>query len=223
MRNRMIVCTAALAISAMAADGNAAVIAGYSFGADTSHLTLAATGTDANVTASAITPSSTSAVTVTAINGVSFYGTGSTIMTVSRQITDTAGQYVLFTVTAASGYVLNLENLTFNAAMGGTSGPRTLSVANSVDGLSVSSAVAVSPALLARGTMTAYTYDFSGASYQGLTTITIRFYFDTPTVSQNIDIDSIQLNGAVVAVPEPANLTMLSLLAGGWMLRKNKK
>lgn len=227
MRRKWIVTWAAVVgLSALAAQTQASVIAGYSFGADASHLTLAATASDANVTATAIAPSSSAAVSVATINGSSYYGAGSTIMTINRAVTNLNNQYVYFTVTVADGNVLNLTGLTFNAAMGGSTGPRTLSVANSVDGLSVSSAVAVSSPLLARGTMTSYSYDFSGSAYQGLSSFTVRFYFDTPTVAQNIDVDSIQLSGnvaAVAAVPEPTSLAVLSLLAGGWLLWKSKK
>lgn len=49
--------------------------------------------------------------------------------------------------------------------------------------------------------------DLSAPAYDHPTSLTVRTYFYTPTISQNIDLDNLTFNGSVVAVTAPEPVT----------------
>lgn len=118
--------------------------------------------------------------------------------------------YFTVTVSAAAGHELDLQSLTFKANRGGGSTPRTYDVRSSVDNFATSltgGAVAIPtarPASASPATATEWTHvsvDLRGPAFQNLPSITLLFYINTPTVSQNIDFDDVKVNGTVSAIP----------------------
>jgi hypothetical protein len=69
--------------------------------------------------------------------------------------------------------------------------------------------------------MQTITADLSSAAYDHLSSLTMRVYFFTPTVSQNIDVDRLTFNGTVV--PEPASISAGLALAVGTLARRRRR
>lgn len=195
--------------------------------------------TQFNFNGGLLTPSTTAAntstTTITGGAGVfvgpsnSFYASAP-FMIVNRSFDDDASQYWQFTVTAADGYELDLTSFTFDGARGGASAPRTYSVRTSVGGTGFGAPSIGSGEFTfqrsgdasATDTMPTFTFDLSGPEFQNLTSITFRVFFDTPGVSQNIDIDNVTVNGMVSPIPEPSTAA-LGLGAALLMLRKRSR
>jgi hypothetical protein len=136
-----------------------------------------------------------------------------------------ANVFFSFNVSANSGNVLNLSNLTFNVAQGGGSlQTRDYDIRSSLDGFATSlTGITLIPTF--RPTFTPVSIDLSGASFQNLSSpLTFQFRFFTSGVSQNVDFDDITLNGTVAstAVPESCTLPVLAI-AGAWMIRRRKR
>jgi hypothetical protein len=133
-----------------------------------------------------------------------------------------ADSYFTFTLTANSGYLLNLSSLTFDTARGG-SGTRGFALQTSATGFSTDSSTNINLAgVVSAGTSTSVTttrptytpivLDLSGASYQGLSSLTLRIFSFSGAVSSSVDYDNIVFNGtAAAAVPEPAVWSSLIL------------
>jgi hypothetical protein len=199
--------------------GHGAVIAKYDF---TSSNTVASS-VDPNATASALT-FGTSVNTPVSTND--FY-ISKPVISISRK-DDTAAQvYFQATITAAPGMELNMDSFTFDGAKGGAATPRTYEVHSSVGGLAISSDPSTPGQVLNSGSFSAtrgnpgatdtlptITTDLSSPAYDHLSSLTMRVFFFTPTVSQNIDIDNLTFNGSVGAVPEPSMAAGLALVAG---------
>jgi hypothetical protein len=216
-------------IVAAASAAHGAAIASYNF----SPAFLPATTVAANATASSVTLGTSVSAPIQTND---FYSTAP-VMTIART-NDTAAQaYLQVTVTAAAGYELNLDTFTFDGAKGGAATPRTYEAHSSVGGLAISSDPSTPGQVLASGSFAAtrgaagsaavlptITVDLSGAAYDHLSTLTMRLYFYTPTISQNIDLDNLIFNGEVVAVtvPEPATFAAGFALAGGAILRRRR-
>jgi hypothetical protein len=212
-----------------ASAGRAAVIADYDFTSSTTAASVVA----ANVLASGLS-FGTSVNSPTSSND--FYAS-KPVLSISRK-DDTAAQvYVQTTITAAPGFELNLDSFTFDGAKGGASDPRTYEVHSSVGGLAISSDPSAPGQVLASGQFTAtrgaagssatlptITSDLSAPAYDHLSALTVRIYFFTPTVSQNIDIDNLTFNGSVVpvAVPEPGSASCALALAIGALGRRRR-
>jgi hypothetical protein len=71
----------------------------------------------------------------------------------------------------------------------------------------------------ATGPMQNIPVDLSAPAYNNLTSLTMRIYVYTPTVSQNIDLDNVTFNGTVFA-PEPSSLAGGLVLAAGTLIRR---
>jgi hypothetical protein len=106
-------------------------------------------------------------------------------------------KYFAFTVTGNSG-VLNLTNLTFDAARGGTGGgtmSRGYAVLSSVDGFS--HIIDTQFVENVRPDLMNFKLDLSGPSYQGLTTVTIRVYAFVGGGGYSVEFSNVTLNGKV--------------------------
>jgi hypothetical protein len=214
-------------VVAIASVGRGSVIANYDF---TSSNT-AASSVDPNATASALT-FGTSVNTPVTTND--FY-ISKPVISISRK-DDTAAQvYFQATITAAPGMELNMDSFTFDGAKGGAATPRTYEVHSSVGGLAISSDPSTPGQVLNSGSFTAtrgspgatdtlptITTDLSSPAYDHLSSLTMRVFFFTPTVSQNIDIDNLTFNGSVVAAPEPSMAAAGLALVAGMLGRRRR-
>jgi len=216
-----------LVLSASAAHG--AVIAEYQ---STSSGTLTqANIVDPNLTAGFARGASTNPPVFTN----DFYAS-KPVMSISRSNDTALAIYVDYTITAAPGDTIDMDSWSFDGAAGGATGPRTYEVHSSVAGLARDADIAPSPPTsLASGTFTTIRgsagssgpmqtipIDLSAPAYNNLTSLTMRIYFYTPTVSQNIDLDNITFNG-IVNTPEPASLSAGLFLAAGTLIRGQRR
>ena|SRR5437773_386769 len=213
---------------AAASFAQGAVIGQWNF---TSSLTAAST-VDPNATAAPLARgTSTNAPTST-----NDFWASKPVMSISRSDDTAAQAYFQVTLTANAGYELNLDSFTFDGARGGASTPRTYEVHSSVAGLLNDASTFPTSTSLNSGSFTAargaagstdtlptITTDLSSAAYDHLSTLTMRIYFYTPTVSQNIDIDNITFNGSVVPVPEPAMVSAGLAVAVAALSRRRRR
>jgi hypothetical protein len=213
---------------AAACVAHGAVIAEWDF---TSSLTAAST-VDPNATAA---PLARGTSTNAPISTNDFWAS-KPVMSISRSDDTGAQAYFQVTLTAAAGYELNMDNWTFDGARGGGSTPRTYEVHSSVAGLARDADISPAPPtslisgqfLTARGSpgatdpLPTFTADLSSAAYDHLSTLSMRVYFFTPTVAQNIDVDNLTFNGSVVPVPEPATISTGLALAAGMLARRRR-
>jgi hypothetical protein len=125
--------------------------------------------------------------------------------------------YLAWTVAAVPGQVLNLTSLDFGSARGGTSETRGFEIYAEVNGGTFAFGdtpllnVDNEPVSATRAAPAARSIDLTGAQYQGIDSITFRYYPTTFATGNSIDFNGMTLNGATVAVPEPASLSLLSL------------
>jgi hypothetical protein len=139
-----------------------------------------------------------------------------------------SGDFFKLTLTPTAGNELTITSLSFDA-FAGTAGPSARQIYVFSENLGVSggpvlltaSTVSGSP-LIPYNTATAgqnFSVDLSG--YSGLadvtSSVTFRFYTQTPTASQNIDFDNITISGVVNPIPAPEPSTF-ALVGGGGAL-----
>ncbi len=138
-----------------------------------------------------------------------------------------AGAHLEFTVSALNGKTLNLTTLTFDSARGGDSGTRGFELYAVVDGASFVGATRSNDLLLdisneagTRDSPTARTVNLatSNSDFQGITSVTFRYYPVTSSSGSTIDFSNLVLNGTVV--PEPALLVLLGV--GGLCLTRRR-
>lgn len=226
-KNVLLGVVAGLFVAASAAQG--AAIASYNF----SPSFLPATSVAANVTGSSVT----FGTSVTSPIQTNDFYSAAPVMTIART-NDTAAQaYFQVTITAAPGFEFNMDSFTFDGAKGGAATPRTYEVHSSVGGLAISSDPSTPGQVLASGAFAAtrgatgsaqvlptITTDLSSVAYDHLSSLTMRVFFYTPTVNQNIDVDNLIFNGSVVAVnaPEPTTLGAALAVIGGAVVRRRR-
>ncbi len=102
-------------------------------------------------------------------------------------------RYFEFTLTADDGFFLDLDNLQFGAARGGSGTPRGWVVRSDVDGFA--SNIATADMTTARPDLKLYTVDLSDPAYTGLTEITFRIYSYVPSGGQSVEYADITVNG----------------------------
>jgi hypothetical protein len=193
--------------------------------------------------ASAVDPNATAAPLA---RGTSTNAPGSTndfwaskpVMSISRSDDTAAQAYFQVTLTANPGYLIDMDSWTFDGARGGASAPRTYEVHSSVAGLARDADISPAPPtslisgqfLSARGAAGAtdplptFTADLSAPAYNAVSSLTMRVYFFTPTVAQNIDVDNLTFNGVVFAVPEPSSISAgLGLVIGTLGVRRRRR
>jgi hypothetical protein len=228
------------------------VIVAYNFGPNGTSFTYAATTIAANVTASGINSAGDegSTTTNTQDNGVggenSWYSTnsgGNYLSVANSSATSDNGYWVETIVTAANGYVIDPTGFTLVGGAGGSSNTRSCYIFDNVDGFPTSiAATSGTPTItggdeLGSGTFTVVrgsagpqamnsfsVSDFTALD-QNLTTFTVRVYFDTQLngQSKNIDLGSLELDGSVVAVPEPAQLGLAVVALIGMGARRGRR
>ncbi len=197
---------------------HAAVIVNYAFGAN-----LSPDSTAANITGYAITGAG------------SLSRSGSTL---SAQISDSSvganqsagktASYFEVKVDVASGYKINLTDLTFNPGARFISSSYGFGVLSSIDAYAadVLSPTVTFTAASADTFGSLVTTNLSGASFQGLTgTQTFRIYTweNAARVANSFSrVDNVTLNGSVVLVPEPATVGLLAV-GGLTMLARRRR
>jgi hypothetical protein len=130
--------------------------------------------------------------------------------------TEFAGGYLTWTVAAQPGYQLNLSSLDLNSARGGgdpatqTRGFRLYAEANGgTFDLADATVLTVANETGTRAAPVARSADLSGAAFQGVNSITFRYYPLTPANGNTMDFSGMTLNGEAV-VPEPASLGLVA-------------
>lgn len=151
--------------------------------------------------------------------GPSIFALGSTTG-ISQDVND----YFSFTVTASSGYQLNLNGftLTFDAQnVDGSKGKQAASwaVRTSLDSFNAN----VGTGTFKEKAFTTETATFNGTTYDGLTSFEVRIYMWDPRGSSETRFDNVTLNGLVVAVPEPVHyaLGIFGLGFAGFRVRRH--
>ena len=139
-----------------------------------------------------------------------------------------ATTYFELTVSAETGYTLDLDSISFNSARGGSTGIRGFELYAEVDGGAFTYGVStpildVDNETGTRSDPRAVSVDLTGAKYQGIESITFRYYAltDSPgNFVRTIDFDGWTLAGDVI--PEPATMGLLAL-GGLAVLRRRRK
>jgi hypothetical protein len=103
------------------------------------------------------------------------------------------GRYFEFTLTADDGFFLDLDNLQFGAARGGSGTPRGWVVRSSVDDFG--SNLGISDIGSVRPELKLYTVDLSDPAYTNLTEITFRIYTYVPSGGQSVEYVDVTVNG----------------------------
>ena len=144
-------------------------------------------------------------------NILNFYPkTGST----SAATALSSNSYFSLTLNAVSTF--NLAKLNFEVGKGGSSDPRGYFVRSSVDSFS-SNLISETLPLASQPAPAAKSVSLATNAFQGISTVTFRFYGFTPTANNSIDFRNL----SVIAAPEPASFALL-LLGGGWFVRRRK-
>jgi hypothetical protein len=115
--------------------------------------------------------------------------------------------YTEFTISAGSGHVLNLTSLDFDSARGGTGGIRGFEIfgaPNAVPTASDSLLLVTNEAVtVTRDTPLARSIDLSGAEYQGIQSITFRYYPLADADGNSIEFTNMELNGLMTINSSP--------------------
>ena len=128
-------------------------------------------------------------------------GVGGTALT-NGSAAVAANSFFTFTLTANTGSLLNLSSLEFDAAKGGATTPRGFVIQSSADNFAANLAGPTDISSL-RPTITHYSTDLTGASFQGIHKISFRLFTYSPSVGSTVEYDNIAVNGMVGQVPTP--------------------
>ena len=230
----------ALATTSLPASG--AIIADYAF----TGASAAPTSTDPNIVTPALWafvtspgPPTTTGLSSSGSNAfVRANTTGSTQSSALDQFdgTDTSPDYHELSITADPGHVLDLTSLVFDfgAFLGFGDGGFTTNIVvqSDVGGFGNGNAVLFDESQVATGSLanTGNTIDLSGASFQGLSSITFRFAFydDSANAGSTNRIDNVVLNGAVnlaavASAPEPGTLILAAFGVVGLTFGRRRK
>jgi|GEM_PF-1654733 len=146
-----------------------------------------------------------------------------------------SGKYLEFTLTADPGYVINLTSLTVDLGGSNVAGQPTriasTQIRSNAEVSDYSTSLTLTPGpttvaqvSLAGGTTVPasyvlYTADLTGAEFQNQTSVTFRIYgYGSASTTQAFwRADNVQLNGTVVAVPEPSTSAIVVVSGLVWM------
>lgn len=220
--------TTTLILTACSASSlSAAVIASYDLGLAGAN-TFNATTTETGVSNSALSNGSLSTFITNEDLGypvgsnpvIQAAPTGTTNINAALAVANDS--YFSFTVTPDAGQTVDLSNLTFNAARGGSSGTaRGYAVRSSVDGFAAD--LGTADLATVRPTWTSVDIDLSAADFDALTTATtFRIYVYSNSPARSVEFDDIVLNGDISAIPEPSGLALLLLGAASFSARRRR-
>jgi len=233
--------TACLAL--LAGPASAAVLAQYNFDTD-----LAATTTGANVTATDVSDGGGFGATGNDSNDPTNPWNGETTPSLvfgtfgvldadspagqqSDEDAHTSGDYLEFTVTPDSGWMLNLDSLTFD-------GERHIVTANTNVSISLRSSLDNFGSVIDKvegqagtilgfsGNPVSHTFDLSGTSFQGVTdpvTFRVVMWSDKDLTFRGFGVDDLTLNGETVVVPEPSAAAAMLGLGGMGLLNRRRR
>jgi hypothetical protein len=120
--------------------------------------------------------------------------------------------------------MMNLSNLTFDVARGGAATPRTWYLYSSIGGFTVGNRIAGADAATQRPTLDPITVSLTANQFQALRNpVEFRMYISTPGTGQSLEFDNVNLNGAVIAVPEPTSLALVGVAAAGWATWRRRR
>lgn len=148
--------------------------------------------------------------------------------TVSDNMTNAvnANQYVAFTVTANSGFVLNLDALAFDIRRG-LRGTQDYAVKSSAD--TFATYIVFANNVINDTSVRRQSIDLTSAAFQELTSIEFRIYFDdrlnNSSSASDVFIDNLILSGSVSSIPEPSTygLALGGLALAIAALRRRRK
>jgi hypothetical protein len=243
-----IIASAFVSATSMLAHGS--VIAAYNFGPNSTSFTYAATTLAANVTASGINSPNGIDDQFTQDDGVggtsAWYSNnpgGNYLSLNSNASLSDNGFWVETIVTAAAGYAIDPSSFELLGGAGGSSNVRSSYIFDNVDGdpTSITPNATGAPTivggdLLASGAFTVVRgaggapamNEIQVSSFPSddlnLTSFTVTAFFDTQgQVSKNIDLGGLELDGSVVAVPEPVSAGLLAAAGFGLLARRRHR
>ncbi len=137
-----------------------------------------------------------------------------------------AGHYFEFTISAASGYLLNLTDIEMNGEATST-GADDAAIFSNIDGFtagneldSVTGIAGATGGLDTDSSGWGSPIDLSGAQYQGITGATFRVYgYNTTSGSgstrmRSLSGDDLIINGTTSVIPEPASMALFLIGLG---------
>ena len=130
--------------------------------------------------------------------------------------------YIQWTVSAEAGYQLNLTSLDFQSARGGTGGTRGFEIYGLVGGTPTIGDLLkdVDNDSGTRETPTAQSIDLSDAGFQGINSITFRYY--ALATEGTMEFNEMSLSGTVTTVPEPSSTALIGLGGLALILRRRR-
>ncbi len=140
------------------------------------------------------------------------------------EVLDFTRDYWAFTLTADPGFVLNLEDIEFQSARGGSSGRRGFELYAEVNGGTFDASdliVDVDDEAGTRNTPNLRSALLTDAKFQGVTSVEFRYYPLPDLTGRSIEFTNLVVDGAVV-VPEPASLTLAAAGLGLVGLRRRR-
>ncbi|WP_435892612.1 PEP-CTERM sorting domain-containing protein [Oceaniferula spumae] len=221
----------AIGLLAGTSSSMAATLASYEFnnpdpgaaGAGTETVDFTSSDTDMNSTASIFSSGAGFDMNRTQVsNGFTSGGLGLS----AGQGNDLAGaiaanDYFTFTVTAESGFILNLQNLTLDVGRA-ANGAEDFYVFSDVDGFADGQQIGSAVDITTAGT--SLPVDLSDSKYSGLSSIEFRIYVDDRASNNDTSsatfVDNVVLTGD--AVPEPSSVALLGLGGLALILRRRK-
>ncbi len=130
--------------------------------------------------------------------------------------------FLAITITADAGQTLNLTELSLDSAAFTSNNRRGYEIYAEVDGGTFDPGdllIDVNDENASRANPANHSADLTGAKYQGISSITFKFFPLTDLSGRTVDFKNFTVEGEVI--PEPASLALLGL--GGLMMLKRRR